>query len=221
MQANLIISVEDVRGRLSLPNIPEINDAIERALTACYVFFNAVLGTTFEPQAGLVDTFYLDPDRNVAQPNRMFRLRLKQAFLKPSSAVLVYAGSRGELATAPVALPSMDYKLDEDKGLLYIDAVDDCASFDSAVLAFSAGDYRRKYVQVTYTAGFDSTDLVTGVLPPQWLKEAMLAWLPSALLTKSDDVQKQLTTAVEIRKLAAAMVEPFKRESALAYHPIY
>lgn len=214
----LIVSIEDVRERMSLPNVPEINDAIERGLNACHVAFAAVLGSAFEATASLVDIFYLNEDLHALRPNNLFRLRLRQAFVKPGSVSLIYADTRKGLTDSPTAFPVADYQLDLNKGLVFID---DVSSINTLTTAWQSDSYRNKYVQVTYTAGFKTAALDTGVLPPDWLVEAVKAWMPSVLFNKADDIAKQMQVALEVRRQALIMIEPYKRETAFNFHPIF
>ncbi len=213
----LIVDVDDAREKLSLQDLAEINDALEKGLTAAHVFFASALGSVFEESTGRKDVFFLDDNLIPVRQNNQFRLRLKQAFVKPGSASLVYADTRrGVLDPAvAVAVPAEDFYLDEAKGLVYLDdASDQCTTLS----ALDATSYKNKYIAVTYDAGFGDN---TGVIPPEWLREAVLAWLPSALMQKSDNLSEDLKIATDIRQMAIEIVAPYKRESALNFHPIY
>lgn len=214
----LIVDADEVRERMSLADLPEIIEAIDRGLTAAHVAFAGALGSTFEEIVDTSEVFFLDSSLHPLHPNNQLRLRLKKAFVKPGSVAIRYGLTRGvamDVAQSTV-IPSTDFIVDTDKGLVYIDDIEqrDGASFS----ALAGTNYNDKYVVVTYTAGFGAT---SGVNPPEWLREAVLAWMPGALLTKSDDYDKQKKMADNIREQAVLMVEPYKRESAFNYMPIY
>src|SRR4051812_31324350 len=109
----LIVDADDVRTRMSLSDLPEINEAISSGLTAAHVAFASVLGTTFEEKLNQTDIFYLNPDLHAVQPNNQFRLRLKRAFVDPTSISIHYATTRlGALDSQAALVPATDYVLD-------------------------------------------------------------------------------------------------------------
>jgi hypothetical protein len=211
---SFVVGIDEARDKLALQDLPEVNDAIARGLTAAHVFFSSVLGTSFEESLARKDVFFLDSALHPVRPHFQFRLRLTQAFVKPGSVSLFYAGSRRDVLdpSMAAAISSTEYYVDTEKGIVYLD------DLGSDSFTTSGVSYRDKFVRVDYDAGFGAT---TGVTPPEWLKEAILAWLPSAIVVKSQDIDGWAKTAMTIRQLATDMVAPYTRESAFNFHPIY
>lgn len=199
----LIVDTEAVRTRFSLEDLQDVNDAIDSGLVAAHAAFQGALGTAFEENT-LTDVFFMDSGADIL-PSGQFRLRLKQAFVKPGSVTIKYAGTRKDaLGASAETMLAEDYHVDMDKGLVFIDS----------------GTYDDQYVVVTYTAGFSTS---TGVKPPDWLQEAVMAWIPSALLYASHttDPDKIIGKAKEIQLLALSMIDRYKRETAFQLLPIY
>jgi len=199
----LVVDADTVRERMSLQDLEDINTAIESGLLAAHLFFAPILGTPFEPVTATTDVFFLDSNLFTTLPNKMFRLRLKQAFVHAGSVSVKFAGLRvGALSAGAEAMPSADFYIDVEKGLVFIDA----------------NSYDQKFVVVTYSAGFDATHKA-----PEWLKQAVLAYMPSILLYQSmqaepEKVSKQV---LQIQNQASQMVTHKKRETALQLSPIY
>lgn len=207
----LIIDEETVRNRLTLEDKEDINNAIAEGLNAAHAFFQGVLGTAFEENIAAQDVFYLDTDLIPVLPNKQYRLRLTQALVKPGSVSMKYSDTRQEaLAATADVLPSDDFYVDDERGLVYIDAEGTSQGYS----------YAKKFVVVTYQAGIGAT---TGVKAPPWLVEAVIAWMPSFLLYTShgQEPDKILKTVQSIQGQASNMVNRYKRETALQFLPIY
>jgi hypothetical protein len=201
--SKLIISAVDVRNRYSLQDLADINSALDSGINAAHLYFQGILGTSFD-EATRTDVFYLDT-AVVPAYNRLFRLRLTQAFLKPGSVSVGY----GEKRIPPGdPFPTEGFQIDLDRGLVFLDESGDF------------GSYANKYVSVTYTAGFGTA--VDSVVAPGWLKEAILSWMSSVLVFSSykEEPGKAVPIAESIKREAASMVERYKRETALQFLPI-
>jgi hypothetical protein len=197
-----IISAVDVRTRYSLQDLSDINTALDSGINAAHLYFQGVLGTSFD-EATRTDVFYLDT-AVVPAYNKMFRLRLTQAFLKPGISV----GTGDKRGSSSEPLPAEGFQIDLDRGLVFLDEMGE------------SGSYAGKYVSVTYTAGFGTG--VDAVLPPGWLKEALLSWMSSVLVFSAykEEPGKAVPIAESIKREAASMVERYKRETALQFLPI-
>jgi hypothetical protein len=205
----LIIDAAAVRERYVLQDLPDINAAIDSALPSAHIFFQEILGTEFTEQVHR-DVFYLDDDLFPALLNDQFRLRLKQAFLKPGTLAINYAETRRLALSGDILLlDETDFFVDMDKGLVFVDAV----GTERAL--------HKTYVVVEYTAGFGTG--AGAVKPPDWLKEAVMAYMASAWLYSShgEEPEKTAKQALEIQQAAANMVNSHKRETALQLLPLY
>ena len=203
MGSKYIISAVDVRIRYSLQDLSDINTALDSGIAAAHLFFQGVLGTSFD-EATRTDVFYLDPGI-VPAYNKQFRLRLTQAFVKPGTLAVGYGDSRippGE------PFPTAGYYHDLDRGLVFLDERSEW------------GTYANKFVAVSYTAGFGTG--VDAVVPPAWLREALLSWMSSVLVFSAykEEPGKAIPIAESIKREAASMVDRYKRETGLQHLPI-
>jgi hypothetical protein len=198
-----IISAVDVRTRYSLQDLSDVNSALDSGIVSAHLFFEGVLGTSFD-EATRTDVFYLDT-AVVPSYNKMFRLRLTQAFLKPGSCSVGFGDKRG---SSSEPFPTDGSQIDLDRGLVFLDEMGEW------------GSYSGKYVSVTYTAGFGTG--AGAVVPPGWLKEALLSWMSSVLVFSAykEHPDKAIPIAESVKREAASMVDRYKRETALQFLPI-
>lgn len=154
----LVVSREDVKAGMALPDVDDIDDAIDRALVATHAYFEGLLDTSFEPVEDKIEMFYLDPYKWPVIPNRYFRCRLKHAFVKSASVAVTYGEVLEDIDDTDLDLTT-DYYIDDEKGIIHV-----------------SDEYSGGFVRVTYDAGFDSDNRA-----PDWLKEAVLAYVPQIL----------------------------------------
>lgn len=205
-----VVTAKDVRERMTLPNEESVNAAITSGLRAAHSFFEGALNSPITSAvAAQRDVFFVSEDV-IPSVGDMFSLRLRRMFVKASTLVVKYASTRkGALDAAASVMDAEDYILDAEKGILKIEAE----------------AFNDNYIAVTYNAGFDD-DGSTGTkveLAPDWLKQAILAFLPSVLVAAqgNEDSAKYLGTILEVRKSAATQVDMYKRESALQFTPLH
>lgn len=205
----LIIGPAEVRARYSLEDLEDINTSLDSGLEGAHTQFQTVLGTRFEVLTQS-DVFYTD-DGVIPAVNKQFRLRLKNAFVKEGSAVITMGDTRRDLLSAPVVVSSDDYFVDASKGLVFVDAL----GRDSGV------NYAKRFIGVAYTSGFGAAAGLQQ--PPAWLKEAVLVWMSSILLYNQfrDKPDKAVPLADKIQRNACAMIDAYKRETALQFTPLY
>jgi len=203
MATKLIVDTASVLQRMSLPtDVSSVSDAIDSALASAHVFFEGRLGTQITALQALTDYFFVDSKLIGFAPNGLYRLRLRQAFVKTGTVSLTTSYTRkGIHAVGADPVLAEDFEVDLVKGLVYLDE--------------SLAD---RYVAVTYSAGFDSANK-----PPEWLVEAMYAYIPSVLNlsqpTNRDD--ESLKVAIQVQNLAGSMVDAYKRETSLQLSPLY
>lgn len=155
MTIKLVVDREDVKAGMALPNVDDIDAALDRALIQTHAYFQGILDTPFEPVEGEVETFFLDRLAYPIIPNGFFRLRLKRGFVKESSVVMLN-GVLVDTIDGTFDEPT-DVKIDAERGVIHVAQI-----------------WADNYVQVTYDAGFDSDNS-----PPDWLREAVLAYVPT------------------------------------------
>jgi len=203
MTVKLIIDNDAVRARMSLEDRQEINDAIDSSLIAAHVFLAGQLNTAFDPNPSLQDIFYLNREMFPDLPGDMFRCRLKQAFVKSIANVQVAETRRGLFIDAEVTtVPSTDYQVDMEKGLVYIEC----------------DGYEHNFLMVSYAAGFDSVNKA-----PDWLQECALSYVPS-ILNYQQVTNRNAETEKAVRMIqsqVAGMMDNKRRETAFQLSPIY
>jgi hypothetical protein len=193
----LIIDSDAVKTRLSLPNLSDVDNAIDSALTAAHLFVQGILRTEFEKKTR-TDTFQPDVDRFPIM-NGMFKLRLGQAFVHSGTVAVEF--NRERIGDPYEVMDSGDYIVEHEKGVVLVST-----------------EYDRAYVRVTYTAGFDSTHAA-----PEWLKEAVLTYTPTVL--NNQQITNRSEEADPVRKDATRMVSeilaPHMRGTAFHFMPLY
>lgn len=206
---NLIIDTPAVRERMSLQDLDDINNAIDSGLNAAHAYFEGVLNTQFSPITNQTDVFFVNSNL-VPAVGGMYKLGCKRMFLS-GTPVVKWATTRKQLLDGVSAevVPAEDYTIDMQKGLLYIEAGE-----ASDRLTQRDNGYADVYVSITYNAGFDTSNAA-----PDWLKEAVLAYMPSVLI--SEDEKNKLESLVSVRRMAAEMTSPYQRNSGFIISPVY
>lgn len=201
MGVKVIVSTDDLRQRMGLQDISEINDALDSALTAAHTVFQGLLETQFEPRQGLQDVFHLDRDAFPVVKNSLFRLRLKQAFVKVGSVSVKVSNNKFDFTQGETLSSGSDFAIDFTKGVVYV-----------------SEEFAGKFAQVTYDAGFDATNKA-----PFWLVEAVMAYVPNVLNSQqtTNRSSEAEPAAKENAKIAIPMVEPYMRGKALQLKPIF
>lgn len=204
MGSRYIISAVDVRTRYSLQDLSDVNLALDSGIAAAHLFFEGILGTSFD-ESTHTDMFYLDAGMIPAYHGQ-FRLRLKQAFVKPGTVVVMHGDRRNSLTGGVV---DTEFTADLERGLVFLDNDPEFGT-----------NYASRYVSVTYTAGFGTG--AGAVIPPGWLKEALLSWMSSVLVFSAykEEPGKAVPISEAIKREASSMVERYKRETALQHLPI-
>ena len=191
---NLIVGVEAVRERMSLQNLDEINSIISSGLTSAQVFFESILGSPFSVVTSQTDVFLIDPTMFSAYGG-VFRLRLKRMFILPGSITVYYANTmQGALLAEAQVVPATDYVVDYERGIIYL----------NESYGFSAG------------FGVDNP-------APEWLVEAVLTYMPAVVINQagSNSDQKQAITSLDIKKMAASMVDGKNRINYPQFRPVF
>lgn len=174
---NLLVTVQEVQDRMAMGELPGAVSIINSALIAAQLRIESELETKFDLQTQVSDTFYLDPTLyGGVVPNGQYRLRCSNGFIRevPNGAALVVtvADDLDTLDSDPETITV--YRVDYKKGILYLpDPLWSPSGYANRRLIALQESYTGRYVRVKYDSGFD-----VSVIPPDALKEAILAYVP-------------------------------------------
>ena len=202
MSLKLIIDSDQVIERMALQDLPEVRTSIDSTLNAAHVVLQGMLHTTFEPVTN-TDLFYLHPTLYPEPADGLLCCKLSQAFVWSTNMSLTSsAESRKALGTDPQAVAAEDYIVDLVRGYVMVDV-----------------SLLGSWVSINYKAGFDATHKA-----PQWLQEAVLAYLPHLLAQPSGSLDSAtMTAATEAQKMAwnvtGKICEPYVRNRAFQFNP--
>lgn len=167
---NQLITVEQVRARLSLPDDEGINAVISSAIGAALPKLRAVLDTAFDAGES-TDLFFINP--NVYAPqNSLYTLRLRNGLIKTDSVLFASADSLEELQSAALVLaPTV---ILYDKGFVKVSSAHEC-----------------KFVKVYYEHGLAEHEET-----PDWLVEGMLAYVAQVMASTQVGEEKPVMTTL-------------------------
>lgn len=236
MTVKFVVTRDEVRERYSLEDRQDINDKLDSGLKSAHLFFQGSLGTEWEEVSNQTDVFFLNRELFPVNPNASFRFRLKRGFVRSSPApVIKYAVRRRDLTdvTQYTTLDATYYTVDYEKGIVFLD--DDFLDIQGAAVDQWSGETGNRFFAITYSAGFDNEVVsVQGnpdgtpatVIPatnpaPDWLKEAILAWMASvlAMASNADNPSMAISASEKIQNAAADMIAYKKREIGFAFSP--
>jgi len=204
MSLTMIIDSDAVIGRLSLKDIQEVRDAIDSALTSTHAVIQGLLCTVFEKTVRN-DIIYLQDGRFPTSPRSLMCCRLSQGFVQSGTLVVTCADTRRTLKAGEdvTIIPATDYEVDLVRGYLMVE-----------------DEYVGQWVNIAYTAGFDNTHKA-----PEWLQEAVLAYIPHMLAQPSGTFDASaMNAATSAAKadfaVAAKIVEPYLRNKSYQFVPL-
>lgn len=147
-----LVTQAEVEDRMGL-TAGSANATILSALNGAHLRVQTELESRLErPAAPLVEHFYLDRTKTSGViPDGMFRLKLRNGFLRADPTVAFDSLLAGEYVDTPSGV-----KFDKVRGLIYVPA-----------------EYDTYYLRVTYDHGF-----VVGESAPDEIKEAVLGLVP-------------------------------------------
>jgi len=189
-----LATVEALRIRLSLGDIPDVNTRASAALESATIRLSSIIRTRFERQT-VSDLFWIDP---VQEPWRgdFLELYLTHGFLFEDEAALpdpiITTARLSEFKNSLSAADLIDDSIlikQLRKGLVMITDEED-GSISTPQFRHS----NKFYVQVDYTCGFETSTDKYGKnykLVPDWLEEAAL--MQAAIIFKSDCSEESAT----------------------------
>jgi hypothetical protein len=194
-----IVTVEEVKTKMGLPdNVLEADDAIESSITTAQRFIESRLETELAYVTDQLDTFHLKLDYFPVVRNNLFRMRLRRGFITSGSIVVTSGDSLDSISTV-VGASALHYDL--PRGIVQIPE-----------------DYVGSYITVAYTAGIENTEAA-----PDWLAEAVLAYVPGVLNTMqvTNRDEEKGTTMKQAAQLADSILEVHLRGKAFQYRPMF
>lgn len=195
-----MITVGNVRDRMVLPDAAANAPALQSAINGAYLRVEAELDTKLERINGNVDVFLLDKSKcGYVIPDNVFRLRLRRSFVKTAGFAILRSDSLD--FTDAEALTAADFKVNYESGYVFVNK-----------------EYENDYLQVSYDSGFD-----TAADAPDWLKEAILTYVPVIFLMNQPSKKKSenLPNVTASANHAMRMLEPGKRTMGFAISPVY
>lgn len=193
----MIIDADIVIERMGLGNQDGVADTIDSALTASHVRFQSLLDTTFNVESRS-DMFYLAEGKFPIIEDGYFKVRLRKAFVSTEPMVV---SSSTELTSTGVTMIQPDWMVNREKGIVFIHA-----------------KYANSYILVSYQAGFSPSNPA-----PEWLKQAVLAYMPFVLNNQQTTNRADEAEGVSkrIADMSGEMVQPYMRGHAFQYRPIF
>lgn len=191
----MVVSTETVVQRLALPDEPSVKAAVNSALISAHLHIQSILQTPFDP-INKAELFWAKKGTWPVNPAGRLRLRLSHGFVREVTTVMV----KEVRSSDPTELTTDEYSVDLVKGIVNVDEA-----------------YEGYFIAVEYSAGFTSTNKA-----PEWLKEAILAYVPYVMA-----IPHATTGAKEIKDVAndgrgtiARMLEPYSRNLAWSFRPV-
>ena len=222
-----ILTIEEVRTAFKLPDHSDVDDAIAVALISARTYLEGVFCSPFEHTGTRVDLFRPDAVKLPIILNGYFRLHLKQAFLWPAADFTIVVEVSDEQGGTYETVPGTDYWTDDDKGILHLRFSDPREDQEITPRRLLTGQsaftsYDKRWVRVTYKAGFNEDPPTPEHVAPEWLKQAFLVYMtPTLSLTNTEETKTtDPKQAVDNVKLAAGMIEPYMRGRSQAFYPV-
>lgn len=171
-------TVDAFRLRLNLKDLDEINEKAAAALEAATFYLSSYLQTGFD-RLSYEETFWINPRDLEPLHDRFIRLRLNHGFVHvdptatpdPIETKLYISNLHQDLPGEEIG--SSVWRTDLTKGLIFVSNEDP----DVTTTNFWRAYRDAFYMQVTYTAGFDTKATANGRVyksVPSWLAEAAL-----------------------------------------------
>lgn len=155
----LLVTTESVKKRMVMaPELLGVDPALESAIIAAQLRIESELDTSLSHREN-EDTFYINPELfgGVVPAGNVWRLYLKNGQIDESVPVVISV-SRKRLGPYTEIDPAL-IDVDADRGIAYVDN----------------GLTNHKFVKIKYTSGY------TTATAPDWLKEAILGYVPVCL----------------------------------------
>lgn len=199
-QAFTLVSVSDVIAQMGLDNsmASEMTPMITGAIRRATIKVEGILGTSFQARS-IVDTFYLG-DCETYAGNGYYKLRLSQSIVRRDVDLL------SQYSDDPTGTRTVGFNtvLNPDRGVLMV----------------PQGDFRGRYVTVSYAAGFNSEDEHV----PEEVKQAILLFTPVMMLSvnsaSTDTTDAPSKKTADLGSYAMDMLVSYLRNVGALVKPI-
>lgn len=200
MGSALLITVAESKARMAISALlTEVDPGVESAIRASQIRIASEYGSELHKRTDNNDVFFLDFDSfSGIQPGGVFKLQLSNAFVEEASLVLTYGDAWNRTSTP---LPEGSYEVDLVRGIVIV----------------AAEVAKDMYVQAKYTSGFETPDQL-----PEWLKEALLAYVPVVFnfgqpTNRKDEAKDQARLSGDH---ALACLALYRRNTGFTFRPI-
>lgn len=203
-----LATLEAVRTHLGLDDMTNVNGAISSGLDAATSHLASNLRTRFE-RTSHTDIFFIN-SMDIVGLRGFTTLLLKQGFV--------------DVGVTPTYVSSerFDFETTEDiSEFSFLDAV-------RGVISVRGKDLTNRYVQVTYTSGFNSDtndpDFFAPAEVPDWLTQAAILTsiltLEGNVLVQDEDEDSKAVKLANTKMAVTGIIEPFIRYEPLAKSPL-
>lgn len=202
---NLITS-EDVRLRLHLPDDSEVGNIIDASILGAMPMVEGILRTQFDP-GDAVDLFRVEEGSLTRDGTYHFMLR--NGFV---SDVVVSSGSSVTEQTDPETI----LRVDAERGIVVINSISSVVQGPYGYRSMSNSPIFPYYFKVEYHYGVDESEV------PVWLKEVLVAQTVQLMSTQQiNDEKPELNQIFNIIKNhGIALVDRHLRKDGFALRPI-
>lgn len=204
----LFFTTEQAKARLHLNpevNPPSLVQTLKDSIIGAQLRVEGLLSSKLAHQANN-DIFYTSTDAfNGIRIGGLFRLYLASGLVRPDT-VEVFSGSAWNDCNDPI--PNTDYKVDPQKGLVFLDDK----------------KYPNRFVRVASESGFTpaSEDLnLAGDVLPEWLAEVCLTFLPLTYYPPAaNDKLSKVESSGLLLQHANDVIRPYLRNNSFCLKPL-
>lgn len=210
------VTLAEVQDKMNLSKqVTAASGSLEAAIRSAHLRMESVLETKFD-SGEQVDVFLCDSTKGYVVPDGFYRLHLTRGFLRADPAPVV------KVLESPLDVDGLDVtdkcKINAERGHVFVPE--------------SVAD--SEYVRVEYGYGFDYTaptpplteGTFAGEQPPDWLKEAVLSYVPAAFYmsqptARGKDVPTAKSVVEDCSTHAMSVIAPHNRNLTFGLSPVF
>jgi hypothetical protein len=214
------------------PDLKGVDDVLLSAISGAQLHIASILDSRFEIRLWDV-VYYLDSEAfSGIRPNGQYRMEIPSGFVRKDQPLVLGWDTDWRMPNErPV--PTVDYRVDYERGLLYIDAGQvsslpvivgyDWANSQSSQYC----GYGERYIHVKCTTGFKETDIDDFDDHPKdplpdWTEEAIISYV-GVVLDVSQTANRQQTASALYKRAgdhAMSIIAPYNRRKGLTFRPL-